>query len=251
MSIFHVVILAVVQALTEFLPVSSTAHLYIINYIFNTEGLDLSLATILHGGTLFALIYNFYPDLFNYRKNPSMLYKIVISTIPPVIVGSLLLFSGIKELGNIIVISISLITIGILFIFWRFIKQKNTISLDNMSYKNALVIGIFESLAFISGTSRSGVTIFGGYLNGLSFRDSLKYSFIIGIPITFLAFTHGVITIGSNIQDFNIIYLLIGFLVSFLIGNIVIKYMLRSLDINNIKYFGYYRIMLGILILFM
>lgn len=250
MNLIESIILGIVQAITEFLPISSSAHLMIANQLLGISHNNI-FATILHGGTFFALIFYFFRELIELLSNRQLFLKIIISTLPPLGLGIILSVFNIGEVGNIYTIPFSLILVGIFFVFWNKIETKQPKTIDTLTYLDSFKIGLYECFAFVSGVSRSGITSIGGYLSGLSFKESIKYSFLIGIPITGFAFLHGLISLTISTNSLDIPILVGGFFSSLIIGYLVIKYMMKSLDIETIKYFGFYRIILAIIIFIM
>lgn len=261
MTIIQALILGAIQGLTELLPISSSAHLTIIPWMFgwtnsevfriNFEAFDVAL----HFGTLLAIAIFFFKDwiaLFKggynqvVKKEKSfegkMFWYLVIATIPGGIIGFILdKFVG-NALETPIIIALALIIMGIiLYIVDK--KSKSNIKYENMNLKQTFLIGLSQCLAFIPGVSRSGITMTTGRLMGIERESVAKYSFLLSTPIVFAA------TI-LKFKDFVFsIPFFIGVFTSFLVGIFVIKFLLEYLKKGNFKAFAIYRIIFGIIII--
>jgi len=262
LSTLQAIILGILQGITEFLPISSSAHLRIIPMLFNWQIQSVSFDLILHAGSLFAVLIGLNKDIFSIIKddfqrlkikakfNLFVIPKLLIATIPAVIIG-ILIKDQIEELtNNRIGMAVGLISIGILFLFIDKISQKSKIkSIKDITFLNALIVGISQPLAFFRGVSRSGITIMSGIFSGLKKEVAIKFSFILSAIIlcgTSLLTTYEIIQ-GS--VDESIIILIIGFISSFIASLLSIKLLLKILNTNVFIYFGIYRILLGIIIL--
>ncbi len=265
MSIAQTIILAIIQGLTEFIPVSSSGHLVVIPGLLDWESQSTAFDVILHAGTLFALIIYFRKKLTKIgsgvlkkeKSSIKLLNLLIVSTIPAAMFAFLieiinkLTDDGIDELmKNNYLVVFMLVSIGILFLFVDKIYGNNEGKIEKMSIKNSLIIGLGQIISLVRGTSRSGITIIFGLSQKLSRKEAAEYSFLMGIPIISIAFIYELIKI---ITDENIVInvnlSLIGFVVSFLTGLIAINFMLKYLKNNNLQIFGYYRIILGIVVL--
>lgn len=254
-----VIILGILQGITEFLPISSSAHLILAREIFNislfSKNIELTFDLALHFGTLLAIIVYFWTDLWNIlisgitRKN-KMLYYIFIATIPAALAGVLLediVDNFFRKQINLI--AIALIIMGII-IYLTDKKNPDSKSLDKIKYKDALLIGISQIFALIPGFSRSGTTISAARSLHLNKTDSAKFSFYLSVPIVlgasiFTLIKENTITIIS--ENLNLFGL--GILVSFITGLICISFLLKYINKNDFKIFMIYRILLGIIIL--
>lgn len=261
MTIFQAIILGIVQGLTELLPISSSAHLNIIPWILgwdkipefvsSFEGFDVAL----HFGTLLAIVLFFFKDWIELikggyklaiKKEKStqgrMFWYIVLATIPGGIIGFLLDHFLEDALTKPIIIAIALIVMGIIL----YIVDKNAKSntkYEEMSLKQTFLIGFSQALAFIPGVSRSGITMTTGRLMGVDRESTAKYSFLLSTPIVFAATLY-------KLKDFVFsVPFFIGILVSFLVGILVIKFLLQYLKKGSFKFFAVYRVILGIIII--
>jgi len=254
-SYFEALILGLVEGLTEFLPVSSTAHLIVTEYLMGIESTNfLNFLTIfIQLGAISAV-----PILYFKRLTTSLaIYRfIIISFIPAVIFGVLLddileaLFQG------YIFIGLSWILGGLILIridYWLRNQIPSVLDIQQMSFMQSIKIGLFQCIAMIPGVSRSGATIVGGRLIGLNHQSAVEYSFLLGIPTILGACAKKMLDYREEIPQFidptHLPILGISFLVSFLIALITIRYMVSIVSKYGFKYFGYYRILAGLFLL--
>ena len=259
MEIIQSLILGVVQGLTELLPISSSAHLNLIPWIFNWD-IPASFDVALHFGTLLAIAIFFFKDWIDLikggykqvvKKEKStegrMFWYIVIATIPGGIIGFILDHIVGESLGEMpLLIAIALIVMGIiLYIVNK--KAPSNIKYEDMTFKQTFLIGLSQALAFIPGVSRSGITMTTGRLMGVDRSSTAKYSFMLSAPIVLGATLY-------KFKDFvfNLPFV-VGVLSSFIVGLLVIKFLLQYLQKGSFKVFAIYRIVVGIaiIILFM
>ena len=261
MSILQSLILGIVQGLTELLPISSSGHLEIIPWLFNWtsdpnfnvafEGFDVAL----HFGTFLAIAIFFFKDWINLivggfnqvvkkKKTPEgrMFWYLVIATIPGGIIGLLLdTFAG-DVLKKPIIIAIALMVMGVILYFVDK-KAKSTTDYEHMTFKQTFLIGLSQCLAFIPGVSRSGITITAGRAMGVDRPSAARYSFMLSAPIVFAATIFKLKDFVFNLSFF------IGVLASFIVGIIVIKWLLKFLQKGSFKVFAIYRVIFGLIIL--
>lgn len=261
MTIIQSLILGIIQGLTELLPISSSAHLAIIPWMFgwtnseifkiSFEGFDVAL----HFGTLLAIVIFFFKDWLKlieggYKQvvkkeetfEGKMFWYLVIATIPGGIIGFILdKFAG-NILETPIIIAIALIVMGIiLYVVDK--KAKSNVKYENMTFKQTFLIGFSQCLAFIPGVSRSGITMTTGRLMGIERESVAKYSFLLSTPIVFAATVLKFKDFVFNIPFF------IGVFASFLVGIFVIKFLLEYLKKGSFKIFAIYRVIFGIIII--
>lgn len=263
MTILQALILGIIQGLTELLPISSSGHLNIIPWIFNWtsnpefeiafEGFDVAL----HFGTLLAIGIFFFKDWINLfiggynqviKKEKTtegkMFWYLVIATIPSGIIGLILdKFAG-DTLKQPIIIAISLIVMGII-LYLVDKKAKSNTNYENMNFKQSFLIGLSQCLAFIPGVSRSGITMTVGRAMGVDRESVAKYSFMLSTPIVFAA---SMLKLIEGEFIFSIPFF-IGVFTSFIVGIIVIKWLLNYLKKGSFKIFAIYRMIFGIIIL--
>ena len=256
MQIYQSIILGIVQGLTELLPISSSAHLKIIPWLFNWN-IPESFDVALHFGTLLAIGIFFFKDwielikggykyVFKKEKTVQgrMFWYIVIATIPGGIIGFLLDHFLEDALNHVIIIALALIIMGIL-LYVVDKRAKNKTKYEQMTLKQTFLIGVSQALAFIPGVSRSGITITTARFMGIERVAAAKYTFMLSAPIILAA------TI-FKIKDFvfNIPFVM-GVLASFLGGLAVIKFLFEYLKKKSFKVFAIYRVIFGIFIIIM
>lgn len=261
MNILQAIILGIVQGLTELLPISSSAHLAIIPWIFDWtkdeafklafEGFDVAL----HAGTLFAIGIFFFKDWLElikggyeklvHKKNSvegRMFWYIVLATIPGGIIGFLLDHFLEDKLTTPLIIAIALIVMGIALYFVDR-NSKSNVDYNHMTLKQTFLIGFAQCLAFIPGVSRSGITMTVGRLLNVDRESVAKYSFMLSAPIVLAA------TI-FKLKDFVFsVPFFIGVFASFIVGILVIKFLMQYLKKGSFKVFAVYRVIVGIIII--
>ncbi len=240
-------ILAFIQGFTEFIPVSSSAHLIIISKISNFNVSSLQLDISLHLGSLLAIIFYFRKDLLNITKNKSLFLLIVLGSIPLIIVGYFFYSSGlIENLRNFKVIAWTTLIFGILLFIADKTTIKNKIN-DNLNLKNILLIGIFQMLAIIPGVSRSGIIITASRFLNFDRVDSSKISFYLSIPALAGASVLSMKDIINTNADMNFLFIF-AVLLSFVVSYLTIKYFLIYVRNFNLNIFVYYRTFLALVL---
>jgi len=250
MDILKHIILALIQGITELLPISSSAHLLIASELLNFNATTYFLTT-LHLGTTLALIFYFskvlFKDIFTKTKM-SFYFKIFVSSIPAGIIG-LLFQSFIEEtLRANIFLSISLILWGIVMIILE--KKKRNVKetrVEEVTLKQSIIMGIAQSLALIPGTSRSGITTIAGMIVGLNKFTALEYSFLLGLPVLIGSSGYELIK-EANINSFGIAEIL-GIITAGVIGYLSLILLQRFKKKNWLTVLGIYRVILGISLL--
>jgi undecaprenyl-diphosphatase len=256
MNLFQALVLGILQGISELIPISSSGNLVILPFLTGWEKQPLSFDIMIHAGTLLALIIYFRTLLSNLvikfkdKNNLRLTKNLIITTLPAIIIGYFL-SEKVKELSSFIpLISIMLITIGLIFIFIENKAMEQTKKISEVNLKDALKIGVFQVLAFIRGTSRSGITLIGGIYSGLNVSESLKYSFLAGIMIISSTVFYQIFDFyKSGVQNISIISLIIGFSASFITSLVIIKYIFGFIKKKGLIMFGILRILLGISIL--
>jgi len=224
----EVIILSIIQGVTEFLPISSSAHLILVSKYFNFINENLSLDISLHLGSLLAIVFYFRKDLLDFVNNKILFLKIILSSIPVMVFGFFLIkLNLIDYLRSYKIIGWSTIIFGILLYFSDLIKIKKTISKD-FKYSTALYIGFFQVLSLIPGVSRSGITITGARFFNFSRIDSAKISFFISIPTLAAVSLYNLQNLLIE-KNFEITLLnFCGVLLSFIFSFITIKFFCNS-----------------------
>jgi len=260
-DLFIVVILGIVQGLTEFVPVSSTGHMILVEeFLGNStfeKGFFDTFLVVVQLPSILAVIAYFWNDINPFVKDREIFKekmvlwsKIVVGVLPAGVLGLLLddIISG--YLSGIQIIAAMLILYGIIFIVVEKIggKEKKVDEIGKVSYKLALAVGFFQCLAMIPGTSRSGATIVGGLLVGLSRAVAAEFSFFLAIPTMFGATLLRLVKNGLSFTPAEWKLTIIGCVVSFVVSYVVIKWFMTYLKKRDFKIFGIYRIIVGILV---
>ncbi len=249
LSSIEILILSLVQGITEFLPISSAAHLVLITKYYSFINQDLLIDICLHLGSLMAIIFYFRNDLINFINNRNFLIKILIGTIPIIPVGYVLYETGlIQQLRNLEVVGWMSLLFGILLYLSDKRKIKSTIE-NNFTNKSAIIFGLFQVLSLIPGVSRSGITITAGRALGFNRYDSAKISFFLAIPALAAASILGIYNIykeGSVELNFLAI---ISVIFSFAFSYITIAIFLNFIKKFSLKIFVIYRIILSLFLL--
>ncbi len=266
----------IIEGITEWLPISSTGHLILAEEFikFNgvSEGFWSMFQVVIQFGAILAVVLLYFKNIWPFTKNKekaikkqgilsffnkdimNLWGKILVGCIPAAIIG--LLFDEVFEalFYNPVCIAIALIVFGIAFIVienWNKKRKANLKETNNeITYKDAFIIGIFQLLAAIfPGTSRSGATIIGGLLIGLSRPNAAEFTFYLAIPTMLGASLLKLVKFGFAFTSLEIAILLVGMIVSFLVSVAIIKFLMNYIKKHNFKIFGYYRIILGIIVL--
>ena len=243
----EILTLAIVQGVSEFLPVSSSAHLIVFSNIINFSNKSLIFDVGLHLGSLLAVLFYFRKELINISNNKKLFYLIIFGSIPLILFGYIFYSSGIiNSFRNLQTIAWTTLIFGLLMYFADTFKIKKNLQND-LTIKNILIIGILQVVAIIPGVSRSGITITAGRFLNFDRYDSTKISFYLSIPALLGA---SVLTLKDAInQSFEINFLLIiSVILSFIFSYITIKYFLIYTKKFSLKFFVIYRIILSIII---
>jgi len=249
LSSIEILILSFIQGVTEFLPISSAAHLVIISkyYVFDNQNLLIDIC--LHFGSLIAITVYFRNDLFDFNNNKKFLIKIIIATLPIIPIGFLLYQTGlIEQLRNLKLIAWMTLIFGILL----YLSDKNKVNKkieSNFTKKSAIIFGIFQILALIPGVSRAGINITSGRFLGYDRYESAKISFLLAVPALSAASILGIYNIykvGSVELNFLAI---IAVIFSFIFSYITIALFLNFIKKFSLKIFVIYRILLSLFLL--
>ncbi|MBA3071230.1 MAG: undecaprenyl-diphosphatase UppP [Nitrospirae bacterium] len=244
------IILGIVQGLTEFLPVSSTAHLILLPWFFGWKGdIDsLTFDVALHAGTLLALISCFWKDwveiLLNNRK---LLALLVVATLPAGIAGILLKDVVETTLRSPLIIVFTLVLFGIVMLISE--RWKRGREIKDMTFSDAIIIGVSQAVALIPGVSRSGITISAGLFRGLEREASARFSFILSTPVIFGAALLEGRKLISNAGNYDLNLFMAGVVTSAVTGYIAIKFLLYFLRKHSLNIFVYYRFVLALIII--
>ncbi len=256
MSIFEIIILGIVEGLTEFLPISSTAHIDIVRILFSIPPSDFikSFEIIIQLGAILAVVVLYARKVFS-----SLVYirNLIIAFIPTGIIG-FILYKLIKSflLGNVLIAAMALLVGGIIILIFENKVGKNNIDenisgsdISNMSFKQLIILGLAQALAVIPGVSRSGAVIIAGRSMKINRALITEFSFLLAVPTMLSAVVYDIYKSGFSFSSSEWGTIIIGFLVSFIVALIVIKWFLAYIRKHDFKIFGWYRIILGTLLL--
>lgn len=263
MEVIKVIILGIVEGLTEWLPVSSTGHMILVDEFIklnvNHNFMEMFLVVIQLGAIMAVVVLNFRrlnpfdsrKTVMEKRATMSLWYKVIISCIPAAVIG--LMFNKYMEehFMNSHVVAFTLIFYGIVFIVverYNRHRRPRITDLDKLDYKTAFIIGVFQVLSLVPGTSRSGSTIIGGILFGASRTVATEFTFFLAIPVMFGASALKLVKFGLHYTFQEVILLLIGMVVAYIVSVLSIKFLLRYVRTNDFTAFGWYRIALGIVV---
>ncbi len=245
----EIFLLSIIQGVSEFLPVSSAAHLVLASSIYDFKNQSLLIDISLHLGSLLAILYYFKNDIFQFRKNKNLFYKIIIGTLPLIIVGYILYTTNIiYHFRNIKVIAWATLFFAILLYIADKNKFYNKID-TNFNIKSVLVIGFFQILSLIPGVSRAGITITAGRILGFDRTDSTKISFYLSIPALTGASILAIKDLFKQNVDFNLLAI-IGIILSFLLSLITIKFFFKFIKNFSLNVFVMYRLFLAVVLLY-
>ncbi len=265
LDILKAILFGIVEGVTEWLPISSTGHMILLDDFIH---LNVSrefyklFEVVIQLGAIMAVVVIYFKTIWPFgkierdtRRTFSLWGKIIIACLPAAVIG--ILFDDLldKYLYNSIVVSLMLIIYGIIFIVIesRNIGTRKVKKLKDITFKQALGIGAFQLLSLVPGTSRSGATIIGGLILGLERSIAAEFTFFLAIPVMFgaslLKLAKYILKVGLVFKLSELIILGIGCIISFIVSIIVIKFLMSYIRKHNFKIFGYYRIILGIVVL--
>jgi undecaprenyl-diphosphatase len=251
MSILQAIIIAIIEGLTEFLPVSSTGHMILADSLMNIQDKEFAktFEIVIQLGAIMAVLFLYIKRFF---VGISIYSKLFVAFLPTGIIG-FLAYKTIKHyLFNPFTVSVSLIIGGVVLVLldkWSEEKKSEYKDIEDISYAGAFKIGMIQCLSMIPGVSRAAATIFGGVFSGLDRKQAAEFSFLLAIPTMFAASGYDLLKEKDNIHSDDITILLIGALVAFIVAIIAVKGFIALLTKYGFKHFGYYRIVLGVLFL--
>lgn len=263
-ELLKTVVLGVVEGLTEWLPISSTGHMILVDEFIkldvSKEFMDMFLVVIQLGAILAVVVLNFeklnpFSDWKTKREKKDtfeLWYKVILACVPAAVIG--LAFNDYMEehFMTAPVVAGTLIFYGIMFIVvenYNKHRRPDVSDINRLSYKTAFIIGLFQVLSLVPGTSRSGSTILGGILFGTSRYVATEFTFFLAIPVMFGASLLKLVKFGFNYTGAELIIMAVGMATAFVVSIISIKFLLQYIRNNDFKAFGYYRIVLGIIVL--
>lgn len=251
MSLFEIIILGIVEGLTEFLPVSSTGHMILVSAALGfheTEFLKTFEISIQIGAIL-AIVFLYYERLL---QGMTIYYKLAAAFVPTGVLG-FFAYKTIKSLlFNPLVVSISLILGGVVLIVvdkWVEKRASAHSDLEEIPWKNALAIGFLQSISMIPGVSRAAATIIGGVLNGFDKKQAMEFSFLLALPTMAAATAYDLLKSASAIQSEELMTLSLGLAIAFVSAFFAVKGFVKYVERFGFRHFGYYRIVIGLLFL--
>ncbi|MDC3058853.1 undecaprenyl-diphosphate phosphatase [Candidatus Pelagibacter sp.] len=244
----EILILSAVQGISEFLPISSSAHLILISNFYNFSSSSLFIDIGLHLGSLFAIIYYFKKDLLDLRKNQKLLVLILVGSIPLIIIGFIIYSTGfVNLLRNIEIIAWTTLFFGLVLFLSDKRDSNQNISTD-LNIKTILFIGVFQILALIPGVSRAGITLTAARFLRFNRVDSSKIAFLLSIPALAGASFLGLKDAAQQSIEFNYL-LLISITLSFVFSFVTVKYFIKYVSNFSLTVFVIYRILVGLILL--
>ena len=267
LEMLKVILLGIVEGITEWLPISSTGHLILVDEFVKlgaSEAFKEMFNVVIQLGAIMAVVVLYFNKLNPFSKKKSkkervetvqLWMKVVVACIPAAVLG--ILFDDWMEahLHNYVVVSLMLVLYGVLFILvenWNKGNSAKVTKLSELSYQTALIIGAFQVLSLIPGTSRSGATILGALLIGVSRYVAAEFTFFLAIPVMFGASGLKILKFvmeGGGFTGMEAAMLILGCVVAFFVSVLAIKFLMGYIKKNDFKVFGYYRIILGVLVL--
>jgi len=264
LELLKVILLGIVEGITEWLPISSTGHMLLVDEFITlnmSEAFKEMFIVVIQLGAILAVVVMFWNKMFpfRFRERPiirkdifSMWFKVIVACIPSAVLG--FLFDDFLEqhFGNAISIAIMLILYGAAFIAIEMWNRKRTPlvnTLADIDYKTAFIIGLFQVLSMIPGTSRSGATIVGALLIGVSRTAAAEFTFFLAVPTMLGASALKLVKFGFDFSQTKLITLIVGMVVAFAVSLLAIRFLMSYIKKHDFKVFGWYRIMLGIIVL--
>jgi len=265
-EILKVIFLGIIEGITEWLPISSTGHMLLVDQFLQLNASDAfkeMFFVVIQLGAIIAVVVIFWDKMFPFqwrdknqpviqKESLSLWLKVVVACIPGAVIT--LLFDDYIEahLHTPVVIAAALIIYGIAFILvenWNKKRVPSVPNLSDISYKTAIAIGLFQVLSIIPGTSRSGATIIGALLIGVSRVAAAEFTFFLAVPVMFGLSAVKILKFGLSFSGPELLILVIGMAVAFVVSLLVIKFLMAFIKKHNFKVFGWYRILLGIIVL--
>lgn len=248
MTIIDALILGTVEGLTEFLPISSTGHLILVSDLLGLKQTNAHKAfeVSIQLGSILAVLFLFAHKLL---ANKTLWIKIALAFIPTALFG-FLFYKTIKALFGIETVAIMLVVGGIAFLILEYFRRNTNEDtckdIEHLSYKDALMIGLFQSMSMVPGTSRSGMTMIGGIFAGLSRKSAAEFSFLLAIPTMIVATAYDLYKnrMTMAVDDYTLVF--VGFVTAFFVALITVKVVMKFLTTHTFIVFGIYRIIVGI-----
>ncbi|MDC2988331.1 undecaprenyl-diphosphate phosphatase [bacterium] len=263
MEYLKFILYGLIQGLTEFVPISSTAHLKVISLFFGVDDPGSSVSAIIQLGSVFSLLWYFRNDFFklksqsskkiiNYLLNERLLRSIMIGTIPIILLGGTIKLFIPDLFDNILRSNLSIALVSFLMAIFMYIgdtSKKGSLNLKNHNYLDSFLIGLSQAFAIFPGVSRSGITISTGLVCGWERGDAAKFSFLLGIPAISFAAIVELISSFNEFSSLSFLPLIVGLITTFLSSLIAIDFLLKYFSSNGLKIFIIYRIIFSLVIL--
>lgn len=263
-EILKTLLIGIVEGITEWLPISSTGHMILVEEFIKlnvTPEFQEMFNVVIQLGAILAVVVLFFPKLWPFttkekgwiKKDTWMMwFKVIVAVLPAAVLG--ILFDDLLDelFYNYQTVAVTLIVYGILFIVvenWNKGKRPHIRTIKDMTFKTAFLIGMFQVLSLIPGTSRSGATILGGIILGCSRYIAAEFSFFLAIPVMFGASLLKILKFGFAFESAEVIILLVGMVSAFIVSMVSIKFLMGYVKKHDFKFFGYYRIVLGVIVL--
>lgn len=263
-ELLKIILIGIIEGITEWLPVSSTGHMLLFDAFLPlkaSEGFKEMFFVVIQLGAILAVVVMFHKKMIPFGKNEklyvkkdvlSMWLKVAIACIPSAVLGLIFDETLEKYFGGAISIAVMLIFYGILFIVIERLNRDKTPKIDSINdigYKTAVIIGLFQVLSMIPGTSRSGATIIGALIIGVSRVAAAEFTFFLAVPTMLGASALKLIKFGFDFSKAELLTLLLGSAVAFTVSVLAIKFLMSFVKRHDFKLFGYYRIVLGIIVI--
>lgn len=250
MSIFEAIVLAIVEGITEFLPISSTGHMILASSLMGiaADEFTKNMTVIIQFGAILSVLVLYWKRFF---QSVNFYFKLFVAFLPAAVLGFLLNDFIDSLLENVLVVGCMLLAGGVFLLFLDriFPNAESETEEQEVSYPSALKIGFFQVLAMIPGVSRSAATIVGGLSQKLSRKQAAEFSFFLAVPTMFAATSYKLLKMYKTIQAEQINVLIIGNIVAFIVALLAIKSFIGYLTKHGFKIFGYYRILVGLIII--
>jgi len=257
------ILYGLIQGLTEFIPVSSTAHLKIISLLLGIDDPGASLSACIQLGSVAAIAWYFRNDIFNFRSqsskkflqyllNERLFRSILIATIPIVLLGGSIKIFMPYFFDNVLRSNLSIALVSLLMAFFMYLadsSKKGSINIKNHYYSDSFLIGSFQAFAIFPGVSRSGITISSALISGWERGDAAKFSFLLGMPAISLAAIVEFISAFNDVFSLGFLPLFVGLITTFLSSLLAIDFLLKYFSSNGLKIFIIYRVIFGVVIL--
>ncbi|MEG0805068.1 MAG: undecaprenyl-diphosphate phosphatase [Lachnospiraceae bacterium] len=262
-ELIKVIILGIVEGVTEWLPISSTGHMLLVDEFLQlnmSESFKEMFFVVIQLGAILAVVVLFFKKMFpfQFKEKPiikkdifSLWFKVIVAFLPSAVMGLLLDDFLEAHFGTPLIIAIMLIFYGVLFLIIETWNKKRTPVIHNLadiSYKTAFIIGVFQVLSMIPGTSRSGATILGALLIGVSRVAAAEFTFFLAVPTMLGASAFKLLKFGFHFTSVEVMTLALGMVVAFVVSILIIRFLMAYIKKHDFKIFGWYRIVLGIIV---